>query len=344
MWPWPSRIPLSVRGFRALRAARAGDFAIRFRTAIAVELPDVAHVFDLVEIQVGHEQFIFVPAGLRHDFPTWIAEIALSVELADLPRSFRAHAVDGCHEVRVRDGMRGLLEFPEILGKPRYGGRRVVHDFRAVQPQDARAFGKVPVVADVHAHAAVARLKHRISRVAGREVKLLPKTRMAMRNVVLAVFSEVASVGINHGRGVEIDAGHFHFVHRNHQHHAVTPRQTLHALDRRPFGNALGEFVPARLLLGAEIRTVEKFLQAENLHLALGGVANQTLVLGDHLFLDLSQRELFRRPFTARLNQATTDYTRHRAPPGKRWRKFTPRQNALQGRAYVLGISMDLRP
>src|SRR5437762_147244 len=44
-----------------------------------------------------------------------IAEVALAVELADVPRCFDADAVDGADEISVGDGVGGLLEFPEIL-------------------------------------------------------------------------------------------------------------------------------------------------------------------------------------------------------------------------------------
>src|SRR5580658_6637513 len=66
----------SVRRLRAARGLRARDFAIRLRAAVAVELPDVAHLLDFVQIQVGDQQFILVAAGLRDDFAARIAEIA----------------------------------------------------------------------------------------------------------------------------------------------------------------------------------------------------------------------------------------------------------------------------
>src|SRR2546426_6150560 len=171
------------------------------------------------------------------------------------------------------------------------------------------------VVADVHAHAPEARFNHRIAGVAGREVKFSQNPRMAVRNMVLAVLAEVAPAGINHGGGIEINSGHLHFINRHNQHHAVAPRKTLHALYRGPLGDALGEFIPARLLLGAKVRPVEKLLEAEDLHLPLGRIGHQALVLRDHLFLDVGERKLFRRPFTVRLNEAATNQARHSTPP-----------------------------
>src|SRR5216683_561649 len=48
----------------------------------------------------------------------------------------------------------------------------------------------------------------------------------------------------------------------------------------------------------------------------LGRIGDQVFVLGDHFLLDLGERELFRRPFTLRLNQAAADDTGHATPPG----------------------------
>src|SRR5207253_7345145 len=149
------------------------------------------------------QQFILVAAGLRDDFSARIAEITLAVKFADFPGSFRADAIDGGDEIGVGDGVGGLLEFPKIFGEAGNGGRRVVNDFRAVEAEDARALGEVAVVANVHADAGVTGLEDGVAGVAGREIKLLPKARMAMRNVVLAVFAEVTAVGVNDGSRIK---------------------------------------------------------------------------------------------------------------------------------------------
>jgi len=51
------------------------------------------------------------------------------------------------------------------------------------------------------------------------------------------------------------------------------------------------------------------------LHFFLAGVGDQALVLGDHFLLDVSERELFRRPLTLGLNQATANHAGHATPP-----------------------------
>ena len=261
----------SVGGFGTCCGAGARDFAVGFGAAVAIKLPGIADFLNVVEIEFSDEQFVFVAAGLRDDFSARIAEITLAVEFADFPRSFCADAIDGSDEVLVGDGVGGLLEFPEIFGEPGDGGGGIVDNLRAVQAEDSRAFGEMAVVADVNADAGVTRLEDRITGVTRREIKLFPKARVAMRNVVLAIFAQVAAVGVDHGGRVEINAGHFDFVDGHDEDHLMFLREFLHVRDGRAIGHGLGQFVPARLLLGAKIGAVEKFLQAEDLHFFLRG-------------------------------------------------------------------------
>src|SRR5713101_6077249 len=293
----------------------ARDFSVGFWAAVAVELPGIADFLDFIEIELRHEQFILVTAGLLHDFSARIAEVALAVEFADLPGMLGADAIDGGDKVGVGDGMGGLLQFPKIFGEAGDGGRWVVYDFRAVESEDSGAFREVAVVADVNANAGITSLEDGIAGVSGREIKLFPEARVAMRNVVLAVFAEIAAAGVNDRGGVEIDAGHVDFVDGHDEHHLVFLRELLHQRNRGAAGNLLGKLIPAGLLLGAEIWTVEKLLQAEDLHFLLGRAGNQALVLGDHFLLDFGKRELFRGPLTLGLNQAAVNDTGHVTPP-----------------------------
>src|SRR5258708_21688791 len=109
--------------------AGAGDFAVRFRAAVAIELPGVANFLNFIEIQLGDEQFVLVAAGLLHDFAARVAEIALAVEFADFPGSFGADAVDGGDEVSVGNGVSGLLEFPKIFREAGDSGGRGLSKF-----------------------------------------------------------------------------------------------------------------------------------------------------------------------------------------------------------------------
>ena len=115
----------------------------------------------------------------------------------------------------------------------------------------------MPVVADVNSNSRKLRLKRRIPRIARSEIKLLPKPRRHLRDVMLAVFPQVFPIRINHRRGVVIQSGHLPLVYRNHYGHAIFLRQFLHVLDRRTVRHRLGQFVPARLLFGAKIWAIE---------------------------------------------------------------------------------------
>ena len=110
--------------------------------------------------------------------------------------------------------------------------------------------------------------------------------------MVLAIFSEIFSVRVEHGRGVEIHAGHFDFVNRDDQRHAVFLGQFLHARHGRAVRHGLGQLVPFLLLLRAEVRAVEKFLQAEDLHLAFCRGGDELLMLGDHVLFDFRQGKI----------------------------------------------------
>src|SRR6266481_2986431 len=64
-------------------------------TAVAEELPGITHLSNHVEVQIGDHNFVFAAAGLGDDLAAWIAEIALAIELTDIPRRLFAHTVDG---------------------------------------------------------------------------------------------------------------------------------------------------------------------------------------------------------------------------------------------------------
>ena len=53
------------------------------------------------------------------ELPARIAEVALAVELADVPGRFGADAVDRAHEIAVGHRVRRLLELPEVLARGR---------------------------------------------------------------------------------------------------------------------------------------------------------------------------------------------------------------------------------
>src|SRR5260370_668850 len=128
--------------------------------------------------------------------------------------------------------------------------------FAGAGPRDF-SVGFRAAVTDVDADAGVTRLEDGVAGVHWREIKLFPEAWVTMGNVVLAVFAEVAAIGIDDGGGVEVDAGHFDFVDRDNKNHLVFLSELLHGGDRRTARNPFGELVPAGFLLRAKIRALE---------------------------------------------------------------------------------------
>src|SRR5579859_2403498 len=139
---------------------------------VAEELPGVAHFCDHVEVEIGDHDFVFVAAGLRDDLAARIAEITLAIEFAYIPRRFFPHPVQRSHKVSVGHGVRRLLKLPKVFGKTRDGRRRIEDNLGAVQSQDARSFGKMAVVADVHANLGILCIEDGVVGVSRREIEL----------------------------------------------------------------------------------------------------------------------------------------------------------------------------
>jgi hypothetical protein len=180
-----------------------------------------------------------------------------------------------------------------------------------VQPEQAAALREVPVVADVDADRRVARLEHGITEVAGLEVELLPERGQAMGDVVLAVFTHVASVRVEDGGRVVVHALGLFLVDRDHHHHRVFLRDLLHEADGRAVGHLFRELVPAGILLRREVGAVEQLLQAEDLDAASGGLVDEADVFGDHRLAHVGQAGLVRREDVAGLDEAAADDAWH---------------------------------
>src|SRR5262249_121033 len=161
--------------------------------AVAEELPGVADLRNHIEIEVSDHDFVFVAASLGDDLAAGRTEITLSVKFADVPRRFPAHAIDGADKISVGHSMRRLLPLPQVLGKPGHGRRRIEDNLRSIHAQHAGAFREVAVVTDINADARVFGLKGGITGIAGGEIKLLPKARGHLRDVMLAILSQILS-------------------------------------------------------------------------------------------------------------------------------------------------------
>ena len=115
------------------------------------------------------------------------------------------------------------------------------------------------------------------------------------------------------GGGVVVDAFLLDLVDGHDQGDVVLPRQVLHQADGGAVGDRLGEIVPLGGLLGAEVRTVEDLLQADDLRAGFGGLLDVGHVLVDHGLLGGFERGVGRRGVGG-LNQRTANDARHETP------------------------------
>ena len=91
------------------------DRPVSIRSTVAEELPRIADLADLVHIEIGDDKFVLITCADGEHLAARVAEIALAVEFADVPRRLRADAVDRSDKITVGDGVGGLFEFPKIF-------------------------------------------------------------------------------------------------------------------------------------------------------------------------------------------------------------------------------------
>jgi len=125
-----------------------------------------------------------------------------------------------------------------------------------------------------------------------------------MGQVMLAVFSQIFSISINHSSGVIKNACHFFFVHRNNNNHVVLFCQLLHEFGGGAIRDFFNHIVPPRFLLGTKIRTVEQFLQTQDLYLFLRRFFDQYHMLFEHGLFNLIDR-IFSRTIKRCLYQSS---------------------------------------
>src|SRR2546427_401575 len=117
-----------------------------------------------------------------------------------------------------------------------------------------RTSWKVTIVADVDSDIWELGLEDRVTEVAGFEIKLLPKPRRTVRDVVLPIFAEILAIGIDNRRGVVVNTLDFFFVNRNDHGHTMLLGDFSHELDGGPIGNLFDHPIPTGRLFGAEVR------------------------------------------------------------------------------------------
>ena len=108
------------------------DWAIAVGSAVAEKLPDFSHFRDHIQVEIGHNDLIFVTARLGDDFSPRIAEIALAIKFADAPRLFNTYTVDGSDEISVRYCMSWLLKLPQIFRQSSDRGGWIENNFGSV--------------------------------------------------------------------------------------------------------------------------------------------------------------------------------------------------------------------
>src|SRR5262249_331494 len=91
---------------------------------------------------------------------------------------------------------------------------------------------------------------------------------------------------------------------------AVLLRHLTHQPGCRPLRDALRQIVPLGLLFSTEIRSIEEFLQANNLRPSIGSPGNESDVLLSHCLPDLRDRRRDRFAECG-LNQSTANDARH---------------------------------
>src|SRR6266478_147588 len=108
---------------------------VRVGPAIAEELPGISHFANHVEIEIGNNERILIAWRFGDKLSTWIAEIALTIKLTNVPRLLMTYTIDRGNKIAVCDGMRRLFETPQVFRQPGHCCRRVENNFSAVQSQ-----------------------------------------------------------------------------------------------------------------------------------------------------------------------------------------------------------------
>jgi len=103
------RVDQSAESFHPVELRR-DDGSVGFGASITKELPDVAYLADHVQIHICNHDIVFGSfAALGDELTSWVAEVALSVKLADTPGLLDAGAIDCSDEVLIGDRMCGLF-------------------------------------------------------------------------------------------------------------------------------------------------------------------------------------------------------------------------------------------
>ena len=120
-----------------------------------------------------------------------------------------------------------LLQLPEVLRRYRLPWRRGCRRSPPLRFEgDARPVREVAVVADVDAHLGVARLEDRVPRLPGLKKNSPRNPRCG--DMVFTVFSQIGSIGVDHGGGV-VEHARLFLLEDGHDHHHLVLLAYRHA-------------------------------------------------------------------------------------------------------------------
>src|SRR5687768_11191373 len=113
------RVSLRTRGVNSDGSARRSRIGLRsdeivvgVRASVAEELPRLAHLLDLVEIEVADDELLLVRvADVADELAARIDEVGLPIEVV-IAQRLDPDPVDGAHEVPVGQRMADLLHAP----------------------------------------------------------------------------------------------------------------------------------------------------------------------------------------------------------------------------------------
>ncbi|CDN46175.1 hypothetical protein BN871_LF_00020 [Paenibacillus sp. P22] len=262
------------------------QLAVCFRPPVAIKLPRLPSLADHRAVQLPDDGLVPVPAAFRHNPAAGVDQIGLAVELSHVPGSFRPYPVDRGHVVAVGDCMGRLLQLPQVLRRAGHRRRRIEDNLRPAKAEHPRSLRKMPVVANIDAYFSIGRVEDGIAEIPGLEIILLPEAaaspaRSDLGNMMLAVFAQHRSVGIDDRRRIVIAGDAFPLIDGQDKHDAKLPCKLREHLHGRPGRDLLCRPVPFGNLLRAEIRTEKNFLQTDDPGSAPGRFADEPDMLVD---------------------------------------------------------------
>ncbi len=282
--------------------------------SIAQEWPVSARVFALRGIALDDENFLFVVRSFSDYLPKRIGDERIAPELeTGIAVSRPAFVADAIHDGdvhAVRDRVCALDCFPcvelrraelRLLMRMPPDARRIENHLRAAERGKSRTLGIPLIPANLHADFSVLCVEIRKSEIAGSEIKFFVIERV-VGNVHLAIFAEIAAIGIDDRARVVIHAGSAPLKKGSHDDDFFLFRNFSESRGRGT-RNRLGKIEKLGVFFAAEIFAAKKLVHAHDLRAARGSFAN---------LFDRALEIFFRIRRRAHLNQADGKFIVHK--------------------------------